>query len=267
MKLKFSVNIEAIYSELPFEERFAAAKKDGFNYVEMWGWEDKNLEQVKKLLADNELTLTNFNGDGPFSMCNPQTKTQYLEHLKRAVEAARFMGLHTLGIHSDSLQEWPQYAMPLPEDYSYTMKICTMFDILKTIAPWGEEADITFVLEPLNTVKDHVGNFLEDPRTAAELGILTGSDRIKVLYDAYHMYMNEGKIVEQTQKYLDRIGYIHIADAPGRHEPGTGVINYGRYFDFLAEAGYDKVIAFELYPETDTKKAVAAIKEACGIHW
>ena len=267
MKLKFAANLEVLYTELPFEQRFAAAKKDGFNYVEFWGWDDKDLEQVKKLLAENDLTLTNFNGDKPFSMCNPQTRDEYLAYLKKGVEAAKYLGLHTVGIHSDALQDWPQHAIPLPEDYSFTRKICAMYDILKAIIPWGEEADITFILEPLNTVQDHVGNFLEDTRTAADLCACTGSDRIKVLYDAYHMYLNEGRIVEQTLKYLDRIGYIHIADSPGRHEPGTGAINYKRYFDFLAEAGFEGTIAFELYPETDTETAVAAIKEACGIHW
>ena len=267
MKLKFAANLEVLYTELPFEERFAAAKKDGFKYVEFWGWDDKNLEQVKKLLADNDLTLSVMSGDGPYSMCNPQTKQEYLDYLKKSVEAAKFLGLKTVNLHSDALQEWPQYAVPLPEDYSFTVKICTMFDILKTIVPWAEEADLTFVVEPLNIVKDHLGNFLTDPRTTAELGICTGSDRIKVLYDVYHMYLNEGKIVEQTQKYVDRFGYIHIADAPGRHEPGTGAINFKRYFDFVAEAGYDGVIGFELYPEAGTEKAIAAIKEVCGEHW
>lgn len=266
-KLKFSANLEVLYYELPWAERFAAAKKDGFQYVEFWGWEDKDLEEVKRLVAENGLTLSAMGGDGPFSMCDPANKQEYLDYLKRAIEAAKFVGTDTLIIHSDALQPSPQYAVPLSGDYSYTTKICTMFDILSTIAPWAEEAGITFVLEALNIVTDHLGNFLTDPRTGSELTSLTGSDNMKILYDVYHMYLNEGKIVGQTQKYLSSIGYMHIADAPGRAEPGTGVINYEKYFDFVADMGYDRVIGFELYPSVSTEVAVAAIKKACGKHW
>lgn len=265
--MKFSANLEVLYYELPFEERFAAAAADGFKYVEFWGWEDKNLDKVRDLVAANNLTLSAMGGDGPFSMCDPANKKEYLDYIKRAIEAAKQVGTKTLIIHSDALQPSPQYAVPLSGDYSYTTKICTMFDILRTMAPWAEEAGITFVLEALNIVADHLGNFLTSPQTSSELTSLTGSENMKILYDVYHMYLNEGKIVEQTRKYVKSFGYMHIADAPGRHEPGTGVINYAKYFDFVEEAGYEGVVGFELYPVNGTKPAIEAIKKACGKHW
>ncbi len=103
-KLKFSANLEVLYYELPWAERFAAAKKDGFQYVEFWGWEDKDLEEVKRLVAENGLTLSAMGGDGPFSMCDPANKQEYLDYLKRAIEAAKFVGTDTLIIHSDAPQ-------------------------------------------------------------------------------------------------------------------------------------------------------------------
>ena len=139
-----------------------------------------------------------------------------------------------------------------------------MFDILSTIAPWAEEANITFVLEALNIVTDHCGNFLDNTQTSAELVAATGSPNMKILYDAYHMYLDEGKICEMTEKYLDNIGYIHIADAPGRHEPGTGVINYENFFKHLEKIGYKGTAGMELYPADGTAKAVEAIKKAVG---
>ena len=263
--MKKSANLEVLYYELPWAERFAAAKKDGFQCVEFWGWEDKDLDEVKRLVEENGLELTAMGGDGPFSMCDPATKEQYLEYLKRAVEAAKQVGCPILIIHSDALQPEPkQYAIPLSGDYSYTVKILTMFDILTTIAPWAEEAGITFVLEALNITKDHIGNFLTDTRTSAELVAATGSPNMKILYDAYHMYLDEGKICETTEKYLDNIGYIHIADAPGRHEPGTGVINYAQFFRHLEKIGYTGTVGMELYPIGATAPAVEAIKQAAG---
>ena len=252
-KLKFSANLEVLYYELPWAERFAAAKKDGFQYVEFWGWEDKDLDEVKRLVAENGLTLSAMGGDGPFSMCDPANKQEYLDYLKRAIEAAKFVGTDTLIIHSDALQPSPQYAVPLSGDYSYTTKICTMFDILSTIAPWAEEAGITFVLEALNIVTDHLGNFLTDPRTGSELTSLTGSDNMKILYDVYHMQINEGCICDTISNYADQFGHIHVADAPGRHEPGTGEINYTKVIRHLEACGYTGRVGYELFPETDTK--------------
>ena len=76
--MKKSANLEVLYVELPWAERFAAARKDGFHYVEFWGWEDKDLDEVKRLLKENDLTLTGMGGDGPYSMCDlprlPQTR-------------------------------------------------------------------------------------------------------------------------------------------------------------------------------------------------
>ena len=260
--MKKAANLEVLYYELHWEERFEAARKDGFKYVEFWGWEDKDLEQVKQLLKDNGLELAGMGGDGPFSMCDPVNKEKYLDYIRKAIEAAKFLDCPNLIIHSDALQSGPQYAVPLSGGCSDTVKKLAMFDIMLTISKWAEEAGITFVLEALNTVTDHLGNFLTNTQTSAELTASTGSANMKILYDAYHMYLNEGKLCETVKKYADNIGYIHIADAPGRHEPGTGVINYKKFFEYLEEIGYEGVVGFELYPEETTEKAVAAIKEA-----
>ena len=87
--MKKSANLEVLYYELPWAERFAAAAKDGFKCVEFWGWEDKDLAEVKRLCAENNLELTAMGGDGPFSMCDPKFKQQYLDYIKRAIEAAK----------------------------------------------------------------------------------------------------------------------------------------------------------------------------------
>lgn len=262
--MKKSANLEVLYYELPWEQRFSAAKADGFKYVEFWGWEDKNLEEVKHFLEENNLELTAMGGDGPYSMCDPANKQEYLDYIKRAIKAAKEVNCPILIIHSDALEASPQYAVPLSREYSDTVKLLNMFDILSTIAPWAEEANITFVLETLNIVTDHLGNFLTRTQTASELVTMTGSPNMKILYDAYHMYLNEGKLCETVSKYLNSIGYIHIADAPGRHEPGTGVINYKNFFKFLEEIGYQGTVGMELYPINGTAPAIVAIKEAVG---
>jgi len=258
-----SANIEVLYTELPWEKRFLAAKRDGFDYIEFWGWEDKDLPRVKALLQESDLSLSTMSGDGPFSMCDPMKKKEYIDYIKKSIDVANFLGSPRLVIHSNELADDPQWAADFFEEYSDTVKLLTMFDNLKVMSLLAEKAGVTFVLEALNIVVDHIGNFLTKTQTAVELVKATGSSHMKILYDAYHMYLNEGTICETLSKYIDAVGYIHVADAPGRGEPGTGAINYHNVFKHLAKIGYSGVIGFELYPQNGTKNAVTAILKAC----
>ena len=259
--LKKDIHIESLYAEMPFEKRFAAAKADGFNAVEMWGWDDKDLSQVKKLLDENDLKLAVMSGDGPLSMCDPANKKPYIDYIKKALEAAAIVDCPTLVIHSDSLLDNPQFAKPMSKEYSDLTRYLAMYDVLREITPLAEEAGVTFVLEALNIVKDHCGNFLSDTATSVDLVSAIDSPNLRILYDAYHMYLDEGKICETLEKYLPYIGHVHIADAPGRNEPGTGAINYKNVIKHLDQLGYKNYVGFELYPATDTKTAVKAIQD------
>ena len=142
---------------------------------------------------------------------------------------------------------------------SDTVKLCTMFGTLIECAKIAEESGIQMNLEPLNITTDHVGNYLQTTRMAAEMTRLIGSPKLKVLYDAYHMQLNEGSLCDNIRRYADQLGHIHVADAPGRHEPGTGEINYAKVLSCLEESGYTGLIGFELIPETSTLEAVKAI--------
>lgn len=257
--LKRAINIETIFTELPFYDRFQAVKDAGFDYVEFWGWENKDLDRVNQCVKDAGLILSTFSGDGPFSMCDPTTQIEYINYITKSIEVAKKLNCHTLVIHSDALEDDPPYAKPLSGSYSYATKICSMYEILKSIAPLGEGANITFVLEALNIYLDHIGNFLHDTKTSADLIHAVHSPNVKILYDAYHMYLDEGKLCETTRDYIKDIGYIHIADAPGRHEPGTGAINYNQFMNWLAKIGYPNVVGYELFPETNSAIAIQAI--------
>jgi hydroxypyruvate isomerase len=134
-----------------------------------------------------------------------------------------------------------------------------MYDTLKECAKIAEEEDININLEALNILTDHVGNFLETTQMGAEIVRLIGCDKLKLLYDAYHMQLNEGKICDTLTQYIDVIGHVHIADAPGRHEPGTGEINYNNIMQHLESLKYQYRVGSELFPLQDTATAVKAI--------
>ncbi len=260
MKFLKSACIEPMYSELLFLDRFQAAKNDGFEFVEFWSWTDKDLDAVKAAAEEAGIGIAGFNGDADLSLIDPAQKAEYLEFLKKSVAAAKKVGARSVTIHSNGLGEGGVIINAYNE-LSDTVKLCTMYDTLLECAKIAEESGIQMNLEPLNTTTDHVGNYLQTTRMAAEMTRLIGSPKLKVLYDAYHMQLNEGSLCDNIRTYGDQFGHIHVADAPGRHEPGTGEINYAKVFACLEESGYTGLVGFELIPEATTAEAVKAIMQ------
>ncbi len=258
MKFAKSACIEPMYGELPFLERFQAAKDDGFEFVEFWSWTDKDLDAVKAAAEKAGIGISGFNGDADYSLIDPTHKDKYLDFLKRSVEAARKIGAKSVTIHSNALGDGGIVVNHYTE-LSDTVKLCSMYGALLECAKIAEGSGITMNLEPLNITTDHVGNYLSTTRMAAEMTRLIGSPMLKVLYDVYHMQLNEGSLCDNIRAYGDQFGHIHVADAPGRHEPGTGEINYARVFQALEDCGYTGRVGYELFPKTSTAEAVKTI--------
>ena len=258
MKFMKSACIEPMYSEIPFLDRFQAAADDGFEYVEFWSWTDKDLDAVKAAAEKAGVKISGFNGDADYSLIDPTHKEKYLDFLRQSCAAAQKIGAASVTIHSNALGDGGIVVNHYTE-LSDTVKLCSMYDMLLECAKIAEETGINMNLEPLNITTDHVGNFLATTRMAAEMTRLIGCDNLKVLYDVYHMQLNEGSLCDNIRAYGDQFGHIHVADAPGRHEPGTGEINYHNVFACLEEIGYTGRIGFELMPKTDTATAVKAI--------
>ena len=196
--------------------------------------------------------ISGFNGDAELSLIDPAQKTAYKAFLRRSLDAAMGIGARSVTVHSNGLGEGGRVLCPY-DDLSDAVKLCTMFDTLKIAAEWAETCGIRINLEPLNVTTDHPGNFLRHTRTAAELTRLIGSPYLKVLYDVYHMQLNEGSLCDHIRAYADQFGHIHVADAPGRHEPGTGEIHYPAVFAALEQAGYRGLIGYELFPKPTRK--------------
>ncbi len=258
MKFMKSACIECMYTEIPFFDRFKAAKDDGFEFIEFWSWQDKDADAVKTAAEKAGIGISGFNGDAEFSLIDPSHKTQYLNFLRRSVTVAGNIGALSVTIHSNALGDKGIVVNHYTE-LSDTVKICSMYDMLLACAKIAEESGIALNLEALNITTDHIGNYLKTTQMAAEMCRLIGSPKLKILYDVYHMQLNEGSLCDNISRYADQLGHIHVADAPGRHEPGTGEINYTGVFTCLADIGYTGRIGFELFPRKSTAEAVKAI--------
>jgi hydroxypyruvate isomerase len=253
--MKKSVCIEMLFTEVPFEDRFGLTKESGFDYLEFWSWKDKDIHKIKELCQANDLKIASFSGDQDFSMIDANHKADYVAFVQESIEIAKFLNCENLVIHSNALGENGVVKNEYPH-IRFTRKRNAMLAVLKTLAPIAEKSNVTLVLEALNTMVDHSGNFLASTREAAELVSSVNFSHIKILYDIYHMQIMEGNIIDTLKANIDAIGYIHIADVPGRHEPGTGEINFANVFKTLEKLKYDGIIGFELTPLHDSTKAV-----------
>lgn len=250
--------IDTLYTELPFEQRFKAAKDDGFEAVEFWDWRSRDLDKIRQAAQAAGIAVSGFNGDFEYSLVDPAHKEKYLEVLQTSLEAAKKVGAPSVTIHSNGLGEGGK-VIDHYDNLSDTVKLCSMYDTLLAASKLAKQYGVRLNLEGLNVTTDHEGNFLQTTQMAAEITRLINSPYLKILYDAYHMQLNEGSICDNITKYIDQIGHIHIADAPGRHEPGTGEINYSNVYKLLEKLGYKYRVGYELFPLVDTKTAVKAI--------
>lgn len=262
MGLRKCACIDTLYTELEWKDRFLAAKKDGFDAVEFWDWRIRDLNETRKAAEEAGIAISGFNGDAEYSLVDPKHKEKYLEYLAQSMEAAKRVGASSVTIHSNALGDGG-IVVNHYDDLSDTVKLCAMYDTLLECVKLADREGINLNLEALNITTDHVGNFLKYTQMAAEICSLIGSPRLKVLYDVYHMQINEGCICDTISKYAKQMGHIHVADAPGRHEPGTGEINYKKVIRHLEECGYTGYVGYELFPLKDTKTAVKAIMVEC----
>jgi hydroxypyruvate isomerase len=134
------------------------------------------------------------------------------------------------------------------------------------LAPLAAESGIRLLLEPLNTVVDHPGYWLDDAGRAFEIIREVESPHLRVLYDLYHMQTMGRNVRRDIEGNLDAIGYFHAADVPGRHEPGTGTMDYAGILALLDESGYEGTFGFEFTPMRSSEEALLAIYDLVEPH-
>jgi hydroxypyruvate isomerase len=261
--MKYSLCIENFYRDLCFEDKFAAARRDGFEYCEFWTWKNRNWEGVKKAIADSGIKIAAFSGDDEYSLINPNENSRYVEFLRESIVKAKEIQSRYLVIHSDALNK-DGSAKEIGKALSDETKLLNMFKILERVAPFAEKEDVTLVLEPLHTrlgqPRAHKNYFLDHPQPAFDLTRQVGSDKVKVLYDIYHMQLMVGNIIKTLEENIDQLGYIHLADVPGSHEPGTGELDCHYILKALDSMGYAGFVGFELLPSETDARAFKAIK-------
>jgi hydroxypyruvate isomerase len=245
---KFSANLTFLFNELPFMHRFEAAAAAGFKAVEYMSPYAYEAKEIAAALSANKLQQALFNlpaGDwdqGERGLaCMPGREAEFRAGVARAIEYAQALNCPTINC----------LAGIRPTNVSPETARATMITNLRFAASEMQRAGIKLVTEPINSF-DIPGYFVN--RTAEALSIIdeVGSDNLFVQYDVYHAQRMEGELANTLQKNIARIGHIQIADNPGRHEPGTGEINYAWLLPHIDSLGYDGWVGCEYKPATNT---------------
>ncbi|PKO06470.1 MAG: hydroxypyruvate isomerase [Chloroflexi bacterium HGW-Chloroflexi-3] len=251
-----SVCADTIFLDLPFEERVKKIAEAGF-MVEFWGWKGRNLDVFS---SDPTIQVCGFTGTQAGSCVHPEGLVDYLAGITETTTVAKKLGATFLVIHAGELG--PNGEVVHKISTNPATRWITAYKALSQLAKLGEENDITYTLEVLNTKVDHPCysiNIIED---AVRLVKEVNSPYVKILYDIYHTQVEEGNVVELLQKYHPYIGHVHVADVPGRHEPGTGELNFRFIAQVLRDVGYAGVVGMEAYPLADSYLAMERFRAA-----
>ena len=253
--LTYAVNVEMTWGNLPFLDRLRKVKEAGFSHYEFWPWRGKDLDAIKKLNDELGLHVAQFSAAPrgfARGFADPARRNEFLEDIKLAVDVAKKL----------NVQKACVVAGEEHEHLSKAQMTASTIEALKAAAEIVEPAGLMLILEPLNILVDHPRQHVVHSKHAAEILKEVGSPKIKMLFDCYHQQISEGNLSGNIRKYKDLIGYYQIADHPGRHEPGTGEVNYAHVFRTIHEVGYTGAIGMEMSAKSDHAVAFKAVREA-----
>ena len=258
--MKASVCIEMIYTEFPLLDRIKIAAEQGFDAIEFWNWDNKDMPAITKTAKDADIKIATFQSNRGGTLINPTQREDFIAGIQESLDKAVEVNTKKMFILTDELGDDRSVKFQFP-DLSDEDKYQSVLDGLKEIAPRAKKAGVTLVLEPLNNLVDHAGYWLKNSEIGFDLVRKVNSPSIRLLFDIYHQQVTEGNIIERLTKNLDAIGHVHVADVPGRHQPGTGEINYANVLNRLREAGYNEYVGLEFEPTIPSKEAAAAALE------
>ncbi|OIN12426.1 hydroxypyruvate isomerase [Oceanisphaera psychrotolerans] len=253
---KLAANLSMLFTEVDFMDRFDAAARAGFKGVEYLFPYAETAADIKARLDANGLTQVLFNlpagnwdGGERGIACHPDRVEEFRHGVDKAIEYARVLGntqvnclagIQPAGVSDDDAE-------------------ATFVANLKFAADKLETAGIKLVMEAINT-RDIPGFFLNNSRQALDIIEKVRSGNLAFQYDIYHMQIMEGDIIPTIEQNLSIINHIQLADNPGRHEPGTGELNYHNIFAFLDKVGYQGWVGAEYKPATTTEAGLGWLK-------
>ena len=247
--MRYSACIEMLFvPEHPdFIERIHAARAAGLDAVEFWKWSNKDLDAVENALRETGLPLASILCEREGVLANGQHHERILEGVARSLEVAQRLGTKIMIITTGDEQP----GMSRAEQHAAIVRA------LKEAAKIVQGTGVTLALEPLNDRVDHPGYYLTSTEEGLDIIDEVGRPEVKLLYDIYHSAVMGEEIETVLDGRLDRVVHVHLADAPGRGEPGSGAMDWADRLEWLEKRGYEGYVGLEYRPSIGTVEGLA----------
>ncbi len=245
-----------------FYENVRLAAEYGFKGVEQYEWLGLDLDRAGRTLEEYGMTSTALliqtrvpDDMQKLKWCHgmvwEDARLPFLSAFRETAEAAHKMNVKniiaTVGNRRYDISGEEQFAI-----------CCRTLLELTEIA---QDEGLTIVLEPLNDTVDHKGHYLVKTEEAVKMIHFVDSPHLKLLYDIYHQQISEGNVTSTILRNIKLIGHMHIADVPGRKQPGTGELNYRNIFEAISKTDYDGWLTFECGSTVDTPTLCRDMRE------
>jgi hydroxypyruvate isomerase len=250
---ELSAYLNLLFESGPFPDRVERVAATGYGGVEVYGF-DRDLAAIAEAVDAHDLEWVYLSGPRP-DLTDPAARDAALESVRESIALAETHGVQHLNVKAGTTRDGLDRATQRE----------SVVEVLRAAAPVAAEAGVTLVLEPLNSRVDHPEAFLTTASEGADVVRAVDSPAVQLLFDCYHEQIMHGDVVRSFRAHADVVGHVHVADNPGRHQPGTGELDYATVFDAIAETGYDGFVGCEFTPTagTDPERAlrdVAALR-------
>ncbi len=244
-----------------FEQRLEIAAKAGLQSVELVAehvqWSDAEIERMKKLarslgLGMDTIIATPNWGNRPVSMVNPEHRENFLNDVRQAITFARKLEIPQIILMSGN--EIP--------GRSREEQWASLVEGAKRAGDLAAEAKVTLIVEPLNNKVNHKGFFLTTCVDGLRLIREVDNPHVRLLFDIYHEQVQIGNVIRTITQAAPYVSVFHIADNPGRNDPGTGELNYINIYKAIAKTGYSGYVTMEYLPLGDPVESLTkAVKD------
>ncbi len=267
--MKLSVDLEIVFGSNCYYDTQSCLeliKSYGIDIFEVWNHRMFDVEKLALAAKNCGMTLSCCSANRDYNVLElPDHSEAFFSQLAENIAAAKRLGSCNLSLLSECLNETDLSVVPTKKPMSYDAKLIALYKGLSECAGFAEKNGVYLNLETLNSLVDHSGYFCVDMDRSMEIIKAIGNPHLRSLFDLYHLQIMEGNIINQIEKYFDWIGVVHVADVPGRHEPGSGEINYSNIAKCLKHNGYQGFVVLESSPsDGDPRTAIEGFLEAFG---